>query len=486
MAKPLFIEAIFKGQKLKTGLKQSESDLRDFAASAKRILAGVGIALGTKELLGFIGHTARLGAEARNIEMAFRGVAGGAKEAANLLNEMRRATLGAVSDLNLMKNASRAVFFGVPIERMPDLLRAARTAAIATGQDMGFMLDSLVLGLGRMSPMIIDNLALSIRLTEAFDRYAAQLGKTADQLTLTERKQALLEEVMRASAQQAKALGGIIEQTDLERLTSLSVAWENLKVAIGELTSMPLAQLATDMSLLVKSFEPSDVASFRIELEKLAPTLGEIGGILVGTRIGMLFGPTGGLFGGTAGGVGGWLIGRNVSKRIREMRRQLAWSYYRQERSPSGLAVLAEATIASATRPGGPGGFNLLGAARREAELFGAIYRQRALQAPIRFAPAMRQEWLGAAVPEIPDLGAQRDLDQMRQYLTEGRQVWEDFWRQGIYATMKDGVEGLARYLNDVFDNILANLMAKAIQRAMEKAFSEQALNQILSWVGLN
>ena len=35
-----------------------------------------------------------------------------------------------------------------------------QASAAATGQDVGFMLDSLVKGIGRGSPMILDNLGL--------------------------------------------------------------------------------------------------------------------------------------------------------------------------------------------------------------------------------------------------------------------------------------------------------------------------------------
>ena len=47
------------------------------------------------------------------------------------------------------------------------------------GQDATKSLDDLITALGRSSPMILDNLGLSVKLGEANEKYAQKLGKTA-------------------------------------------------------------------------------------------------------------------------------------------------------------------------------------------------------------------------------------------------------------------------------------------------------------------
>jgi hypothetical protein len=55
--------------------------------------------------------------------------------------------------------------------------------------------DRLVTGLGRGSAKILDDLGIIVHVTQINEAYATSLGKTADQLTDAEKKQALVNEV---------------------------------------------------------------------------------------------------------------------------------------------------------------------------------------------------------------------------------------------------------------------------------------------------
>ena len=79
----------------------------------------------------------------------------------DLLNGLRRATKGTVSDIELMKAAVKAKDFHIPLEDLGKYLAFAQLKAQQTGQSLDYMVDSIVTGLGRKSPMILDNLGLS-------------------------------------------------------------------------------------------------------------------------------------------------------------------------------------------------------------------------------------------------------------------------------------------------------------------------------------
>ena len=79
----------------------------------------------------------------------------------DLLNGLRRATKGTVSDIELMKAAVKAKDFHIPLEDLGKYLSVAQLKAQQTGQSLDYMVDSIVTGLGRKSPMILDNLGLS-------------------------------------------------------------------------------------------------------------------------------------------------------------------------------------------------------------------------------------------------------------------------------------------------------------------------------------
>ena len=78
-----------------------------------------------------------------------------------LLDNLRKATKGTVSDIELMKAAVKAKDFRIPLEDLGKYLTFAQLKAQQTGQSLDYMVDSIVTGLGRQSPQILDNLGLS-------------------------------------------------------------------------------------------------------------------------------------------------------------------------------------------------------------------------------------------------------------------------------------------------------------------------------------
>jgi len=50
-------------------------------------------------------------------------------------------------------------------KQLPDAMQYLGKVSLATGQDLGFLLDSLVTGVGRVSPMILDNLGIQVALS---------------------------------------------------------------------------------------------------------------------------------------------------------------------------------------------------------------------------------------------------------------------------------------------------------------------------------
>lgn len=113
------------------------------------------------------------------------------------------ATGNQVDNLSILRNATRGLSligkeafndFGQDFVKMAEL---SKKAARATGQDVDYMFDSLVMGIARESKLILDNLGLNIDITRAKDEYAQSLGKTSDELTQSEEKHAVLSTAMR-------------------------------------------------------------------------------------------------------------------------------------------------------------------------------------------------------------------------------------------------------------------------------------------------
>lgn len=79
----------------------------------------------------------------------------------DLLENLRNATKNTVNDVQLMTAAVQAKDFRIPLEDLGKYLQFAQLKAQQTGQSVDYMTNSIVTGLGRKSPLILDNLGIS-------------------------------------------------------------------------------------------------------------------------------------------------------------------------------------------------------------------------------------------------------------------------------------------------------------------------------------
>jgi len=184
------------------------------------------------------------------------------QNADEILKSMREASHGMVSDAGLMESYNNAMLLvGESMaDKFPALLQIAQASAAATGQDVGFLLDSLVKGIGRGSPMILDNLGLTVDLAAANEEYAKSLGITVEQLTEAQKQEALLNAVVAAGGEFVKRLGNNTSGT-ATTMAQLKTTFENLKtnLAVGLLPALqailvPLGELAVKYAPQIAAF----------------------------------------------------------------------------------------------------------------------------------------------------------------------------------------------------------------------------------------
>lgn len=132
--------------------------------------AGFGIASlvssGVGQIRQFISEASDLAAETEGVQRAFNRL-----NNPDLLQNLREATKGTVSDLELMKNAVQFSNFGLPVDKLATALSFARQRAADTGQSVDYLVQSIVTGIGRQSPLILDNLGINAkRVSDEFKR----------------------------------------------------------------------------------------------------------------------------------------------------------------------------------------------------------------------------------------------------------------------------------------------------------------------------
>lgn len=199
------------------------------------IAQGAGLALALPALAGGTIALAQQGAQADLVAQRFDALAEAAGNSGDaLLGALRKASGGEISDLNLQLAANRANLLGVATsaEQLGTLMAIARDRAQNLGTTATEAFNDLVTGLGRGSPLILDNLGIIVSIDEANKAYAATIGKTVAQLTEAEKKQALINHVVSQGKASLEATGGAADSS-AGAFTRLGTAGENAMNAIG-------------------------------------------------------------------------------------------------------------------------------------------------------------------------------------------------------------------------------------------------------------
>jgi hypothetical protein len=210
---------------------------------------------------------AKVGAVVQQTEDSFDGLIDKLGVTPDLLDDLREASDGTISDMRLM-SATTTLLAGAQGElasaladATPELLEIAKAANKLNPSlgDTAFLYESLATGIKRASPMILDNLGLTIKIGEANEKYAASIGKTVEQLTAEEQKLALLIETRRAGNVLIEQAGGAAGSAT-DDFARLEAATENLSNAFKKQLTPSVANFAEALA---------DMLTERQTLEKL-------------------------------------------------------------------------------------------------------------------------------------------------------------------------------------------------------------------------
>ena len=202
-----------KAQGLVSGLNQK---MMDFAST-------IGVAFGVKEVAGFVLEVSKLAGQFDGVNNAFSKL----QDSANVLNELKTATQNTVSELELMKSAVQANNFSIPIQQLGSLFEFAHQRAVATGQSVDYLVQSIVTGIGRKSPLILDNLGIS-----AIDLRAKLKGVGTEAATVADVARAVGE-----IAQDSLNKAGLAAENAATKQEKLNASWQNFKVTIGQVVN---------------------------------------------------------------------------------------------------------------------------------------------------------------------------------------------------------------------------------------------------------
>lgn len=186
-----------------------------------------------------------------------------------LLEGLREATHGTVNDLELMKQAVKFDNFNLSLEQMGTFLAFAQQQAKDTGQDVNYLVDSIVTGLGRKSLPILDNLGLSA------EDIRNRMKETGDMTTavaqIIEERMASAGDYVETAADRAAQAQTRLDNAMTElgnTMNSLSGAgatlWTDLKIGAVDLANTaikPLIKLFNELASYIDGKSVEDIVT---------------------------------------------------------------------------------------------------------------------------------------------------------------------------------------------------------------------------------
>lgn len=190
------------------------------------------------------------GGKIKGVEESFHGITAGVGQVSDvLLGKLRDATANTISDFELMRQTNIALAgstgeFGKQFgEALPRVLELARAQARATGTDVDFLVQSLISGIKRASPLLIDNTGIVLKVGAANEALAQKLGKSVEALSAEEKQIAVLNAVLEAGERTTRAYGETQDYANIkfaQAQASIQNMINGIQVAVEPLASAVL------------------------------------------------------------------------------------------------------------------------------------------------------------------------------------------------------------------------------------------------------
>jgi hypothetical protein len=268
-----------------TEANQTNSALRGMEgtlASMSGVIGALGLAFGAQQLFNFGKESLYAATSVEQLRMGMERL-GKTKgvDVDKILQDMEAVSAGIVDEKTLVLSINRAMRMGgkALAESLPQLTMMAREAAQEMDDSFNSMLHSIVLGIARGSPLILDNLGYIVDIGLANKQMARELGISTTALTEQQKMVGLLNQVIE---RYGSNLDVLTEKalTNAEKIQTLTSAWTNLKIVIGETL---VEAGAPEVFANIADMLEASITSERVEqplydqMMRLAESLDELG-----------------------------------------------------------------------------------------------------------------------------------------------------------------------------------------------------------------
>lgn len=137
-----------------------------------------------------------------------------------LARVMQEATGYALSFEGAMQKAAQASAYGFSSDQVEEFTLAARRASVALGVDLDDAMNRIIRGVSKLEVELLDELGITVRLTEAYEKYQRTIGISQTALTGYQKQQAYANAVIEESTKKFGSLDEAMQATGWEKLAA--------------------------------------------------------------------------------------------------------------------------------------------------------------------------------------------------------------------------------------------------------------------------
>lgn len=183
-----------------------------FSQSMASVGGAIAAAFSVQAVLNFGKEAVMLAAKAEGVEAAFERLNQPA-----LLSNLRKATRGTITDVELMRQAVRAENFKVPLDQLATFFEFATKRAAQTGESVDYLVNSIIDGIGRKSTLVMDNLGISAAQLQEEIKKTGDFGQAAGNII-----------------QEELAKAGDVAETTAQKFQKLWASYVNFQTEVGK------------------------------------------------------------------------------------------------------------------------------------------------------------------------------------------------------------------------------------------------------------
>lgn len=237
---------------LQTGLSRAEAQLNGFSRSTTAMLGRVGAAFASafaaSKIAGVVKNVTMVAARVEELGVVLENTGRASNYSAQYLAQEEQK----IEALGITTEASRTLLIRLMQSQLDvadaaKIVRAAQDLAVIAQMDSSQATETLTYAIAAQQPILLKQFGIVTDLTEIYGSYAKTIGKSAQDLTDVEKRQATMNVVMEQAARVAGTYEAAME-TAGKQYRSLNRYTQEAAVAVGNhfLPALSLAVHATE------------------------------------------------------------------------------------------------------------------------------------------------------------------------------------------------------------------------------------------------